>query len=451
MARYDYDLFIVGAGSGGVRAARMAAGHGVRVAIAESRYLGGTCVNVGCVPKKLFVYGAQLGEEIERARGYGWQMGTLEFNWSTLLANKNAEIERLNGVYEKLLEKAGVKVLYGRAVLTDAHTVSIGEHCFRVERILIAAGGGPFVPDIPGKEYGITSNEVFFLPAFPKKVIIIGGGYIGVEFASIFHGLGAKTHLLHRGSLFLRGFDQEAREFLAEEMRKKGVQLHFNTAVKKIERVKGSYRAVLSDGGYLEGDLILFATGRRPNTRGIGLEALGVKLSAEGAIQVDENYCSSVPSIYAIGDVTHRLNLTPVAIAEAMALVDHLYGAGNRKVDYENIPSTVFSLPNLGTVGLAEEAARERYGAIDVYRSTFTPLKETLTGSQEKTLLKLIVEPNAGRVVGAHMVGSEAGEIIQAIAVALKAGATKATFDATLAIHPTVAEGFVTLREPVRR
>ncbi|MCB1748863.1 MAG: glutathione-disulfide reductase [Gammaproteobacteria bacterium] len=453
MPAYDYDLFVIGGGSGGVRAGRMAASLGVRVGVAEERYLGGTCVNVGCVPKKLFSYAAHFAEDFEDAAGFGWTVGARRFDWPTLVRNKNTEIERLNGIYRRLLVNAGAEVIEARARLLDPHTVEVGGRTVTAERILVATGGWPYVPDFPGSGHAITSNEAFFLERLPERVVVVGGGYIAVEFAGIFNGLGCRTTQLYRGPLFLRGFDDDARSFLAEEVRKKGVDLHFERDVSAIERCGDSFLLTLNEGSTLECDLVMYATGRKPLSADLGLEACGVELNAAGAIVVDGNYRTNVPSIYAIGDVTDRVNLTPVALAEGMALVWHLYRDHERPVDYEYIPSAVFSQPNLATVGYTEAEARAKFGddAIEIYRSTFTPLKHTLSGSQEKTLMKLVVERGSDRVVGAHMVGPDAGETIQGLAVALKAGATKALFDRTIGIHPTSAEEWVTMREPVAR
>jgi glutathione reductase (NADPH) len=449
MSTYDYDLFIIGGGSGGVRAGRMAASLGVRVAVAEERYMGGTCVNVGCVPKKLFSYAAHCGEEFEDAAGFGWTVGPRHFDWATLVRNKNSEIARLNGIYQRLLDNAGATVMHARATLVDAHTVMVGAHEYTAERILIATGGWPYVPAFPGSQFAITSNEVFFLENLPERIVVVGGGYIAVEFAGIFNGLGRRTTQLYRGPLFLRGFDDDARTFLAEEMRKKGVDLRFDTDIRTIEQHDGGYRLTLTDDSHLDCDLVMYATGRKPLVDGLGLERCGVACSADGAIQVDENYRTNVDSIYAIGDVTDRVNLTPVALAEGMALVWHLYRERERPVEYDFIPSAVFSQPNVGTVGYTESEARERFGVVDIYRSTFTPLKHTLSGRAEKTLMKLVVDKASDRVVGAHMVGADAGETIQGLAIAMKAGATKALFDRTIGIHPTSAEEWVTMREPV--
>lgn len=451
MAEFDYDLFVIGAGSGGVRAGRMAAAEGVRVAVAEDRYLGGTCVNVGCVPKKLYVYASHYAESFHEAEGFGLKAQGVEFDWPRLRDSKSSEISRLNGIYTNLLQNAGCDLIQGRAHIVGAHKVRVGDTIYTAERILIATGGWPYVPDLPGREHVITSNEVFDLEQFPQDVIVVGGGYIAVEFAGIFAGLGAKTHLVYRGDLFLRGFDQEVREFTAQEVAKKGVQLAFNSNIQSICKLdSGRLQAELTDGRVLEVDQILYATGRVPNIEGLGLEQVGVATSDKGAVLVNEQFQTSVPSIYAIGDVIDRVQLTPVALAEGMALVRHLYAQGSPAVDYDLIPTAVFCQPNIGTVGLTEEAAREQYAQIKVFRSEFRALKHTLSGSDERTLMKMIVDGETDRVLGVHMVGAEAGEIIQGIGVALKAGATKAVFDSTIGIHPTAAEEFVTMRQPVR-
>lgn len=450
MTHYQYDLFVIGAGSGGVRAARMSATLGANVAIAENRYLGGTCVNVGCVPKKLFVYASHFSEDFEIARSFGWDIQRSQFDWSRLIDNKNAEIKRLNGVYQKILDNAGVKTITGSASLVDEHSVSVNGETITAERILIATGGWPNVPDFPGNENVITSNEAFFLDTLPDKIVIVGGGYIAVEFAGIFHGLGVETTLIYRGPLFLRGFDQDLRVNLAEEMQKKGIQLLFNTNVTEIKK-KGDELAVrFTSDEIRDTDVVMYATGRTPNTSNLGLENTEVALDEKGAIIVNEHYETSVPSIYAIGDVTDRVNLTPVALAEGMSLAKFLFGNEDKPVDYADIPTCVFSQPNLGTVGLTEEQAKEKYSKIDIYKSSFTPMKLSLTDSEEKTFMKIIVDCNSDRVVGVHMLGPDAGEIIQGIGIALKAGATKAIFDATIGIHPTAAEEFVTMREPVK-
>ena len=453
---YDFDLFVIGAGSGGVRAARMSAGYGAKVGIAEDHYLGGTCVNVGCVPKKLLVYASHFSEDFEDAAGFGWDVAATSFNWQRLIANKNKEIERLNGVYERLLKNAGVELFIGRAVIDDPHTVSVNNKQYTAERILVATGGWPTIPDIPGKEHVISSNEAFYLESLPKRAIIVGGGYIAVEFAGIFNGLGVDTTLVYRGPLFMRGFDDELRELLAEEIRKKGVNLQFNTNIDRIEKKGDEYTVHLSSNEerppHLEPrttDLVMYATGRHPKTDGLGLEKIGVKQNWNGAVAVNDDYQTSVPSIYAIGDVTHRFNLTPVATAEGTVLARNLYDNRSERVSYDDIPTCVFSQPNLGTVGLTEAEAREKHGSIAIYKAGFKPMKHTMTGSDEKTFMKLIVDKKSDQVVGVHMIGPDAGEIIQGIAIAIKAGATKAQFDATIGIHPTAAEEFVTMREPV--
>ena len=451
MAEYDFDLFVIGAGSGGVRAGRMAAAMGVKVAVAEDRHLGGTCVNVGCVPKKLFVYASHYAEDFENAQGFGWTSGEPAFDWPTLRDNKTKEIERLNGIYQNLLVNSGCELINGRATLVDPHTVAVGDKTYTAERILVAVGGWPNVPAFPGSEHVISSNEVFYLDEFPERAIVVGGGYIAVEFAGIFAGLGAKTDLIYRGDMFLRGFDNEVREFTAEEVAKKDVNLRFNTNITAIEKqADGTLKATLTDGSTVETDVIMYATGRNPKVEGLGLEALGIEQGKNGAIVVNDQFQTNVPSVYAIGDVIDRVQLTPVALAEGMALVRNLYGGQNQQVDYNLIPTAVFCQPNIGTVGLTEEQAREQYTNVDVYKSSFRAMKHTLSGSDEKTFMKMLVDRDSDKVLGVHMVGPDAGEIIQGIAVALKAGATKAVFDSTIGIHPTAAEEFVTMREPAK-
>jgi glutathione reductase (NADPH) len=445
----DFDLFVIGAGSGGVRASRMCAGLGARVAVAEERYLGGTCVNVGCIPKKLFVYAAHFAEDFEDAAGFGWSVGERVFDWARLLANKDREIERLNGVYARLLDAAGVTRISGRARLVDAHTVEVGERRYRAEHVLIAVGSWPSLPGIPGIEHALSSNEMFHLKELPRRAIVVGGGYIAAEFAGILHGLGVDVTQLYRGELFLRGFDDDVRTALAEEMRKKGIDLRFRSDPLRLERSGTGVRAVLVNGTQLEADAVLYATGRRPLTADLGLEAAGVALDADGAVVVDEYSRSSVPNVWAIGDATHRLQLTPIAIHEAMCLAQTLFGGKPTRPDLEDVASCVFSAPPVGSVGLTEAAARARYGDVAIFRTRFRPLKHTLSGRDEQTLMKLVVDRSSDRVVGAHMVGPDAGEIIQGVAIALKLKATKAQFDATIGIHPTAAEEFVTMRTPV--
>ncbi|MEP9315660.1 glutathione-disulfide reductase [Pseudomonas sp. LABIM340] len=448
---FDFDLFVIGAGSGGVRAARFAAGFGAKVAVAESRYLGGTCVNVGCVPKKLLVYGAHFHEDFEQAAGFGWTLGEANFDWKTLIANKNREIHRLNGIYRNLLVNSGVSLLEGHATLRDAHTVEVDGQRFSAKHILIATGGWPLVPDIPGKEHAITSNEAFFLESLPRRVLVVGGGYIAVEFAGIFHGLGAQTSLLYRKELFLRGFDRSVREHLRDELTRKGLDLQFNSDIARIDKqADGTLAATLKDGRVLEADCVFYATGRRPQLDNLGLENVSVELDDRGYVRVDEAYGTSEPSIHAIGDVIGRVQLTPVALAEGMALARKLFRPDEyRPVDYKLIPTAVFSLPNIGTVGLTEDEARSAGHKVKVFESRFRPMKLTLTESQERTLMKLIVDADSDKVLGCHMVGPDAGEMLQGIAIALKAGATKRVFDETIGIHPTAAEEFVTMRTPV--
>jgi len=449
MAEYDFDLFTIGAGSGGTRAARIAAGHGARVAVAEERYLGGTCVNVGCVPKKLLVYASHFAEDFEDAGGFGWSVGERRHDWPRLIAHKNEEIARLNGVYRRLLEGAGARIFDARAELVDQHTIRVDGQTVTAERILVATGGWPTVPEFPGSDLVINSNDAFFLDDLPERIVIVGGGYIAVEFAGIFSGLGAKVTQLYRGPLFLRGFDDDVRETLAEEMIKKGVDLRFNSVVECVTKTDGGSLLVdLADKETIEADLVMYATGRHPNTAGLGLEAAGVTLDDKGFIVVDDDWRTSVESIFSIGDCTNTIQLTPVAIKEGHILADRLFGPKGRAMDYDAVPSAVFSQPSIGTVGLTEAAARARYTRIDIYKSAFRPMKHTLSGRDERTLMKLVVDRDTDRVVGAHMIGPEAGEIIQGLAVAMKAGATKADFDATVGIHPTSAEEFVTMREP---
>lgn len=447
MTQYDYDLITIGGGSGGVRASRMSAAHGARVALIESAALGGTCVNVGCIPKKLFSYAAHAASDFVDVRGFGWSVSGAQFDWKTLLANKDREIARLNGIYAKVLQDAGVAVITGRARVVDAHTVAVGDQKLTAAHLLVATGGHAVKPAIPGAELGITSDQAFHLDALPRRVVVIGGGYIAVEFASIFNGLGVATTLLHRGAQLLRGFDDDLGKVLAEELAQHGVTLALNESPVGLAREGDGLRVSLASGRSMDTDLVMFATGRLPNIAGLGLEEAGVKLAKNGAVQVDDFYCSSLPSIHAIGDVIDRVQLTPVALAEGMALARTLFKNEPSKLDYANIPTAVFSHPHIGSVGLSEAEARKRHGAVDIYRSRFRPLKATLSGSAERVFMKLVVARDSGRVLGAHMVGAEAGEIIQGLAVALNCGATKAQFDATLGIHPTTAEEFVTLRD----
>ncbi len=466
MSGFDFDLFVIGGGSGGVRAARMAAQRGLRVALAEvlgTDGLGGTCVNVGCIPKKLYSYAAHYSEAFEEARGFGWQVGENTFDWATLKANRAKEIARLNGVYANLLRGAGVTQLEGFARLVGDHEIELatlnadgspGHRRFSAAHILIATGGTPHVPHFSGREHVITSNEVFDLDPFPKRLLIVGGGYIACEFASIFNGLGARVTQLYRGEQVLRGFDDEIRHFAAAEMVKAGVDLRLNAGVVDIRKTADGLRVECEDGNTVLADAVLYATGRVPNTRDLGLERVGVATGAQGEVLVNAQYQTNVPHIRAVGDVTNRVQLTPVALGEAMVVVDALCGPAPgkpaRDMTYDFIPTAVFTHPSIGTVGLTEAQARERLGEVTVFRSEFKALKHTLSGRNERTLMKLVVDKQTDRVVGLHMVGAEAGEIVQGFAVALKAGATKAVFDSTIGIHPTAAEEFVTMREPVK-
>ena len=461
MATFDFDLFVIGGGSGGVRAARMAAQRGARVALAEqggTAGLGGTCVNVGCIPKKLYSYAAHFAEGFEEGHGYGWEGDAPVLNWATLKANRAREITRLNGVYLNLLSGAGVTLLNAHASLGDAHTVLVDGKAWSAKHILVATGGTPSVPKFSGSSHVVTSNDMFDLEPFPRRLLVVGGGYIACEFGSIFNGLGARVTQLYRGEQVLRGFDDDVRQFIAAELRKKGVDLRLGSDVSILTPGTSGLVVQINGpaGGHeeLEVDAILYATGRVPNVRGLRLQEVGVQTGPHGGIVVGANYQTSVPSIYALGDVTARIQLTPVALGEAMALVDHLFGPAEgkaaRSLSYQFIPTAVFTHPNIGTVGYSEADARKKFGGVTVYRSEFRALKHTLSGSSERTLMKLVVEDATDRVVGLHMVGPDAGEVVQGFAVAMKAGATKAVFDSTVGIHPTAAEEFVTMREPVR-
>ncbi len=450
MSKFDFDLFVIGAGSGGVRLARMSAATGARVAVAEDRDLGGTCVNVGCVPKKLFVYASHVPEELEDGYGFGWShSGDLTLDWKALVNNKNKEISRLNGIYEHLLTSSGAEIIQGRASLVSANSVEVDGQTYTAERIVIATGGWPRALDIPGGEHVLTSNEFFFLERLPKEAIMIGGGYIAIELAGILQGLGVKTTLIYRGSKLLRGFDAEVVEFVTEQIQNKGIQIIFNDNLDQVEKVSESeYRVKLTSGHTLSTGAVFSAIGREPKTSGLGLETVGVECSNSGAVLVNEQYQTNIPSIYAIGDVIDRVQLTPVALAEGMYLSKLFFDdMPPQAVDYENIPTAVFCQPNIGTVGLTEEQAKEQFADIDVYVSSFRPMKHTMSGRNERSLMKLVVDKASDKVVGAHMVGPDAGEIIQGIAIAIKAGATKAQFDSTIGIHPTAAEEFVTMRQ----
>ncbi|MCP5128182.1 MAG: glutathione-disulfide reductase [Pseudomonadales bacterium] len=447
MSEFDYDLFVIGAGSGGVRAARMAAGFGAKVAIAEDRYMGGTCVNVGCVPKKLYVYASEFSKAFSDARNYGWDSNKPGFDWATLRDNKKTEISRLNAIYERLLEGVNADVMDGRGRIVDAHTVAVGERRFSAGKILIATGGWPHIPPFPGSDLVISSNEIFDLEQFPQRLVIVGGGYIAVEFAGIFNGLGSRVTQLYRGPLFLRGFDADIRAHAAREIAKTGVDLRFEVNVESVTRAGDALELRLTDGTTLEADTVLYATGRKANLEGLGLENVQVEVNEFGTVVVDGEFRTAEPSIFALGDVTGGMELTPVALAEGMAFARRQFGGLEYAVDYDFIPTAVFCQPNIGTVGFTEEQARARFGHIRLFKSTFKPMKHTISGRDEQTFMKLIVDKASDRVVGVHMMGPDAGEIMQGIAIALRAGATKALFDTTIGIHPTAAEEFVTMRE----
>jgi glutathione reductase (NADPH) len=452
MATFDCDYFVIGAGSGGVRSSRIAAGLGARVMIAEDYRVGGTCVIRGCVPKKLLTYAAHFHEDFEDARGYGWTVGTPTFSWSTLIENKDREIARLEGIYRKLLAGSGVTLVEGRARVVDPHTVEVSGRRITAAHILVATGGWPRVPAIAGAELGITSNEAFELKALPRRVLIVGGGYIAVEFAGIFRGLGSEVTISYRGDQILRGFDADVRTHLAAELRKKGIRILLASDVMSLAKAPGGGIDVVLDDASVPGltvDAVLFATGRVPNTANLGLEAVGVELNAEGAVVVDAHGTSSVPSIHAAGDVTHRIALTPVAIREGQAIAQTLFGKSAVAMDHRDVPAAVFSQPPVSVVGLSEEEAVAAFGEVEIYKTDFKPLKHTLSGRDERTLMKLVVDRASQRVVGAHMVGADAPEIIQGLAIAVKAGLTKQQFDATVGIHPTAAEEFVTLKTAV--
>jgi glutathione reductase (NADPH) len=448
MTTMDYDLFVVGAGSGGVRAARMAAGFGARVAVAEDRYMGGTCVNVGCVPKKLYVYASEFSHAFADSRGFGWDAKAAGFDWATLRDNKKAEISRLNGIYRNMLAGVEVDTFDGRATLVDAHTVAVNGQHYSAEKILIATGGWPFIPSFPGSDLAVTSNEIFDLDEFPKRLAVVGGGYIAVEFAGIFNGLGSKVTQLYRGPLFLRGFDPDIRAHAAQEIAKSGVDLRFELNVESISKTDDGLQLALTDGSTMTVDAVLYATGRKPHLNGLGLENVSVNLADDGTIAVDEFFQTSQASIFALGDVIGGMELTPVALAEGMSFARRQFNRLDKDVEYDFIPTAVFCQPNIGTVGFTEDAARAEFGHISLFKSTFKPMKHTISGRDEITFMKLIVDKASDRVVGIHMMGPDAGEIIQGMAIALKAGATKAMFDSTVGIHPTAAEEFVTMREP---
>jgi glutathione reductase (NADPH) len=450
MSNYDFDLFVIGAGSGGVRAARISAGYGARVGICESSRVGGTCVIRGCVPKKLLSYAAHFSEEFEDAAGFGWQVGETKFSWKTLIANKDREIDRLNRVYLGLLSNANVTLLEGHGKLLDSHRVQVGERIVSAEKILIATGGRPWVPDIPGSELGITSDEAFHLEELPEKVVVFGGGFIACEFAGIFNGLGSQVTQVYRGEQILRGFDDDVRETLAGEMQKKGIDIILQANVIELSRRSdGQIDVKLDNGDVMQADTVMFATGRVPNVKGLGLRDAGVKVHPGGMIPVDECSRTNLESVFAVGDVTNRINLTPVALMEGHAFADNEFGGRPRAVNHEFVPSAVFSHPPVATVGYTEAEARVHYGELSIYRSLFRPMKFSLTGRDEKTMMKLLVQKSTGKVIGLHVVGMDAPEIVQGFAVAIKSGLTKEQFDQTIGIHPTAAEELVTMRVPV--
>ncbi|MDC1528498.1 glutathione-disulfide reductase [Gammaproteobacteria bacterium] len=443
---FDFDLFVIGAGSGGVRTARMSASYGARVAIAEDRYMGGTCVNVGCVPKKLYSYASHFRSDCTDSKGFGWQGSVPAFDWNVLRDNKTAEISRLNGIYDTLLDGSGVTLYNARARLLDKHTVEIGDQKVTSEKILIATGGWPFVPQFPGSELAVTSNEIFDLPSFPERILVVGGGYIALEFAGIFAGLGADTTLSYRGEIPLKHFDKDLREKLFLESQRHMTML-MNSNVEEIIKKDNELQVKFKEGNVLTVDCVLYATGRKPNTENLGLENTSVSLQPNGAIAINDHFETTEPGIYALGDVVGRIALTPVAIAEGMVLASNLYKNTEKTMDYSNIATAVFSHPNVGTVGLGEEQAKAEFADIEVFESDFRHLKHTLSGNPERTYMKLIVDKATDRVVGMHMMGADAGEIIQGLAVAMQCGVTKAQLDSTIGIHPTAAEEFVTMRQ----
>ncbi|MGB0966456.1 MAG: glutathione-disulfide reductase [Litorivicinus sp.] len=448
-----YDLFVIGAGSGGVRAARMAAATGAKVAVAEDRYMGGTCVNVGCVPKKLYVYASEYRHQIQDAAGFGWQVQAPTHDWSALVEAKKQEIARLNGIYNRMLDGAEVTVYNARASILSANQVQVGDEVISADKILVATGGWPFMPEIPGIEHTVSSNEIFDLEVFPQRILIVGGGYVAVEFAGIFNGLGARTTLSYRGDRFLKNFDEEIVEALAHEMTQSGIEIALNDYPTAFEKqTDGSIRVDFKHASSAEYDAVLMATGRVPNVNGLGLDALGVEMGRNNAIKVNSGYQTNVPSIFALGDVVEdSWQLTPVATSEAMVFVRRWFGSeSDAQMDYRDIPTAIFSQPNIGTVGLIEREAREQGIEIDVYVSNFKAMRHTLSGRDERTLMKLLVRRSDQRVIGCQMLGPDAGEIVQGLAVAIKAGATKDDFDATVGIHPTAAEEFVTMRSVTR-
>ncbi len=447
MPRYDFDLFTIGAGSGGVAGTRRAGAYGARTAICEELRIGGTCVLRGCVPKKLLVYGSQFSEAFADAPGFGWSVPPATHDWGALIAAKDKEIGRLSQIYVNMLNNAKVEIFEARGIVVDPHTVEVGGKRYTAENIMIAVGGWPETPKIPGIEHVISSNEALDLPERPRRIVIVGGGYIAVEFAGIFNGFGSDVVEIIRADRVLRGFDDDVRTYLGEEMRGRGVDIRDNTQIARIDKTGSGYTVATTAGGKIETDCVMYATGRAPNTKGLGLAEIGVEMKENGAVKVDEWQRSSVKNIYAVGDVTDRINLTPVAIAESRAIADTLYNNNPIRMDHADVPSAVFSQPPIGTVGLTEDQARQQYGEVDIYQSRFRPMKNTLSGRDERTFMKLVVDAKSDRVVGCHMLGPDAPEIIQGIAIAVKCGATKKQFDQTVGIHPSAAEEFVTMRD----
>jgi glutathione reductase (NADPH) len=447
---HDFDLFVIGAGSGGVRAARIAAAHGARVGICEESRVGGTCVIRGCVPKKLLVYASHFAEDFEDARGFGWSVGPAEFSWPDLIRAKDDEIDRLNRVYLNLLSESGVTLFEQRGMFSGPNEIRVGDQVVSAGHILIATGGRPWLPNVPGVEHAITSDEAFYLPELPDRIAVIGGGYIACEFAGIFNGLGSEVTQIYRGDALLRGFDGDVRRVVTTEHRRRGIELRLESNVESIVKTDDGLELVLEGGGQITVDQVMYATGRVPNVRGLGLDKAGVDMRADGRIAVDEMSCTNVDHIYAVGDVTSRVNLTPVAIYEGHAFADTVFGGRTRPVNHEFVPSAVFSQPPVGTVGYAEEIATHHVGPVDIYLSEFRPMKHTLSGREEKALMKLVVARETSQVVGVHVVGPDAPEIVQGFAVAVKSGLTKDRFDCTIGIHPTAAEELVTMRSPVR-
>ncbi len=449
MSRFDFDLFVIGAGSGGVRASRIAAGYGAKVGICEESRVGGTCVIRGCVPKKLMTYAAHYAEDFADARAYGWSVGPTEFNWQKFIQAKDQEIDRLNDVYLSLLSNAGVELFEDKGVFVDRNTVKVGNKTITAKTILIAVGGRPFIPEFPGNEHVISSDEAFHLADLPARVIVVGGGFIATEFAGIFHGLGSSVTQVYRGDVLLRGFDDDVRKAVTAGLIEHGIDVRLECGVTEVkQKTDGSYAVQLNSGKILAANQVMYATGRYPHTPGLGLEAAGVETDTAGVIPVDEFSATNIANIYAVGDVTNRINLTPVALHEGHAFADTVYGGQPRSCDHRFVPSAVFSNPAVGTVGYTETEARDMFKQVVIYKSSFRHLKHTLTGSKQKMLMKLVVDGKTDRVIGVHVVGQDAGEIVQGFAIAVKSGLTKAQFDATIGIHPTAAEELVTLRTP---